>query len=202
MIMNNIQFIASVITEDPHYSSSVAAYHITTRSAYQKIIKDGYLQRSAPRFGHVGNGIYVIFMQGDDIAYECLEFANYLDIDDPVVLKVLVDDNSLLMDEDSLCNEDILSHLMEVMDLPSKMRRNDPILSYLPAGAIKSLIEFALQDHDMDDLRALCTKLIDDYKIKPSELFKTYVSRSSYDTARSTMSAIPVLSLVEFNDYD
>ena len=179
--------------------AEVPAYHITTRSALYGILKSGLSAKNTPRYGKVGDGIYVVFFRGNNIASEGLTFAEYLGIDEPAIIQTSVAVGSLLMDEDSLTSNDVLEHLRSCVD---NGRLNDKIYKYFPAGLVDELLLRAEDDGDDDEdgLRHYCIELINTYHIAPANYIKTNMGHYQFDTARSTSPRLPVARAWYWND--
>lgn len=174
-------------------------WHITTRDAFAIIAKDNKLKRTDPRYGKVGYGIYVVSLQGDIIS-SGMTFAEYIRIDDPVILETSADEQSLLMDEDALDNQSTLSHLSFVSKQHPQKQAADPLFNYLPHNVIQLLLESSELSMDNNEFKQFCINLIDEYQIKPSKYFKTEMGRYSFLTARSTTPTIPVVKAIGFNE--
>jgi len=178
-------------------------WHITTRDAFTIITKDNKLKRTNPRYGKVGDGIYVVSLQGDIIS-SGMTFAEYIGIDGPVILETSVDEQSLLMDEDALDNYSTLSHLSFISKQTPQKQAVDPLFNHLLHNVVQLLLEYYEHGDDVecdtDESRQFCINLIDEYQIKPSKYFKTEMGHYSFLTARSTTPTIPVVKAIGFNE--
>ena len=147
------------------------AFHLTTKSAVPSILQNGLTANNTVRMGHVGNGIYVFFLEGRDINHAS-DMAEYLSLDDFVLIETEIDQDSLLMDEDSLNDEEALDKFSQIY----------PEFS----AELTRLYESAA------DLRTAAIGFIEKYQIRPTPKMKTYFGHYGFFTARTTQQKLPV----------
>ncbi len=149
-----------------------SVYHLTSESALLSISCEGLTAGNAARFGHVGNGIYIFYLEGD--INRATNMAEYLALDDFALLETAVALDTLLMDEDTLDNEDALEIFAKIY----------PAL----AGELHRIYETT---SDTDFSLALI-RFIERHKIAPTPKLLTHFGHYSFLTARTTQRKLPV----------
>lgn len=151
------------------------AYHITTQDALHSILKYGLRSGNAARYGKVGDGVYIFFSNEDKVFSQARDLAEYIAVENPVLVRTTVNVDNLLMDEDSLADNTTL----EGIEAGDKR-----VINSLPAGVAVELLNAVIDTEDKSDERLIALEFINKYKIKPSKYIKTYMGHYSFDTAR------------------
>lgn len=147
-------------------------YHLFAYNNLESIKRAGLVANYETNYDHVGSGIYVVLD-----SKHIMDFAEYIGINDPVLILTLeVDPSQLLMDEDALMvygPEDI-NKLAEIM--PPEAHRQ--YMRYLKHNGGDTE---AINDPKVATFK---TRLIDKYQIRPSAQFMTKWGHYSVLTAR------------------
>ena len=172
--------------------TGMTAYHITTANAIPSILKNGLTSGNAARLGHPGAGIYVLYFGlGFGIKNPlnaAINFSEYLDIDEPVLLQVKVSESDLLMDEDALTNEESIDKITS-----GRVK--------LPKEFVEAYTKIISEDEgeDEDSLRLPLISLIDLYQIKPTKKLMTEYGHYAFLTARCVAQTLEVNRMWELD---
>ena len=144
------------------------AWHITTIKAYNQIKLNGGILTggNTPNYGKVGPGVYISIPENNqNIKDHLYLWTEYLDINDPIYLKVTINLNTCLMDEDAL----------EISINQKNIEDYRPIFGTEAGTQINNLAKNTrILDNDQE-IKNECLKIIDEYQIKPHNKFKIWM---------------------------
>ena len=147
------------------------AYHLTTKTTISSVLRNGLTANNAARMGHVGDGIYIFFLEGRTIN-QASNMAEYLSLNDFALIETEVNQDTLLMDEDSLNDEDALYQFNQI----------HPELS----------VELTRLYESATDFRMAAIGFIEKHKIQPTSKMRTHFGHYSFLTARTIQQKLPV----------
>jgi hypothetical protein len=149
-----------IITETG-LANKLTAYHITTLDALPKVLETGLTAGNRPRLGKTGYGVYVFFLPNNSLEMVST-MAEYLGIMSSswALVQVRVDEESLLMDEDTIsydyCYDELVAAYPEVA---------------------KEYEQIVYSSKDEIEIRHKCIDLIDKYEIRPIPKLSTRFGR-------------------------
>jgi hypothetical protein len=170
----------SLISEN---SSGVVAYHLSTEELLPQILRQG-LKPGAPqisKWNKPGFGTYVFFASPDRALQTAKNMIEWLGNDRPALIQTVVSSDQLLIDEDALDDESN----QNAIDL----LHNDKVLEHFPPESVDELMQWV---NSRRANKETLINIIDKYQIRPLPMFKVYMGRYSFETARSTEPVLPV----------
>jgi hypothetical protein len=181
----------------------IAAYHITTAEALPSIRANGLRSGMTPRYGHVGEGIYVFFGKESRILDIATNMVEYLGVEEPILIETRVSPSSLLMDEDSLADGDTQDAISYAYS-EGRYVRTQEILDYFPAEFFEEYLAAMDQPWSVptkvEDDRKAALQLINKYNIKPTAMFPSQMGHYTFQTARCTANRLPVVRLWQWDN--